>query len=147
MEASSEPAEVILSDLDGVIWLAHEAIDGAAEAVAMARAAGRRVLFVTNNSGALIREHEAALERIGIPAEGDVLSSAQAAGLLVNSGERVLVAGGPGVIEAVEARGAEAIRADESVDGQFDAVVVGWHRWFDFEVLTDRKSTRLNSSH
>ena len=49
---------------------------------------------------------------------------------------RVLVAGGPGVIEAVEARGAEAIRADESADGRFDAVVVGWHRWFDFEVLT-----------
>ena len=26
MEASSEPTKVILSDLDGVIWLAHQAI-------------------------------------------------------------------------------------------------------------------------
>jgi HAD superfamily hydrolase (TIGR01450 family) len=128
--------DVILSDLDGVIWLAHEAIDGAVEAVAMARASGRRVLFVTNNSGSLIREHEAALARIGIPAEGDVVSSAQAAALLVSPGERVLVAGGPGVVEALTARGAVPVLADSSAEGAFDAVVVGWHRWFDFDVLT-----------
>jgi 4-nitrophenyl phosphatase len=135
-----ESTEVILSDLDGVIWLAHEAIDGAAEAVALARAAGRRVLFVTNNSGALISEHEAALARIGIPAAGDVVSSAQAAALLVTPGERVLVAGGPGVVEALAARGAEVVVADAPTTGRFDAVVVGWHRWFDFEVLTTAAS-------
>lgn len=132
-------AEAVLSDLDGVIWLAHHAIPGAADAVAMARAAGRRVLFVTNNSGSLIEEHEAALERIGIPAAGDVLSSAQAAALLLEPGERALVAGGPGVEQALAARGVESVRADTdaAVRGEgFDAVVVGWHRWFDFEVLT-----------
>lgn len=129
---------VLLSDLDGVIWLAHEAIPGAPEAVAQARAAGVRVLFVTNNSGALIEEHEAALAQIGIPATGDVLSSAQAAALLLEPGERALVAGGPGVMQALERRGVVAVRADAAaaVEGRFDAVVVGWHRWFDFEILT-----------
>jgi 4-nitrophenyl phosphatase len=126
----------VLCDLDGVVWLMHQPIDGAVDAVAALRAGGHRVLFVTNNSAARVDEHVAALEAIGIPAAGDVLSSAMAAGLLVCSGERVAVFGGPGVIEAVEARGALAVDPDELDDpsaAPVDAVVVGFHRWFDYE--------------
>ena len=52
--------------------------------------------------GGAVEEQEAALAAIGIPAAGDVLTSANAAALLIEPGERVLVCGGDGVVEAVD---------------------------------------------
>jgi len=117
-------------DLDGVVWLGDEPIPGAAGAVARLRARGERVLFATNNSAALLSDQEAKLERFGVPARGDVLTSAQAAARLVEPGERALVCGGPGIAEALGRRGATPVR-----DGDADAVVVGFHRDFDYERL------------
>jgi HAD superfamily hydrolase (TIGR01450 family) len=118
----------VLCDLDGVVWLARFAIPGAPEAVASLRASGRRVLFVTNNSFSIVAEQEAALAAIGIGAEGDVITSAQAAAFLVEPGETALVCGGPGVVEALEGRGATPVS-----EGDADAVLVGFHRDFDYE--------------
>ena len=129
----------VLCDLDGVVWLARRAIPGAPEAIERLRRSGRRVLFVTNNSMSPIAEQEAALAAIGVPATDDVVTSAQAAAHLVAAGERVLVCGGEGVVEAVLARGAEAIASssvgDGSGHGGFDAVIVGLHRHFDYAGL------------
>lgn len=122
----------VLCDLDGVVWLARVAIPGAPDGIAALRASGRRVLFVTNNSYSLVAEQEAALAAIGIPAEGDVITSAQAAAFLVEPGERVLVCGGPGVTEAVSERGAVAVAIGDG-DIEVDAVIVGFHRDFDYE--------------
>ena len=99
----------MLCDLDGVVWLAHEPIPGAVAAIAAIRASGRSVKFVTNNSAATRAEHEGALASIGIEATGDVISSSMAAAFLVEPGERVLVTGGPGVSEALAARGANVV--------------------------------------
>ena len=135
----------ILCDLDGVVWLLHQPIAGSVEAIARLRAAGHRVLFVTNNSSAIIRTQENALQKIGIPATGDVCTSAQAAALLLAPGERVLVAGGPGIVEAIEQRGAIVVaRTDSDMsDAEFaasatdiDTVVVGYHASFDYRGLT-----------
>jgi 4-nitrophenyl phosphatase len=120
-----------LLDLDGVVWLSGVAIPGSPEAVARLRAAGERVLFVTNNSSARVAEQEAKLSAIGIPAVGDVVSSAMAAAALLEPGTTALVAGGPGIDEALAGRGVTAVR-----EGEADAVVVGFHREFDFERLT-----------
>lgn len=114
-------------DLDGVVWLDDDPIEGAAESVARLRAAGEEVVFCTNLSSRPVAEMEAKLARHGIPAEGDVLTSAMAAARLVQPGERVLVCAGPGVIEALERRGATPVR-----DGPADAVVVGLHLDFDY---------------
>ncbi len=127
-----DPAAVIC-DLDGVIWLAHQPIPGSVEAVAELRRAGRRVLFVTNNSSARLADQEAALARIGIPAEGDVLTSAISAAALVHPGERVLVCAGEGVAEAVSAVGAVPVPGDDPRGVDADVVVVGFHREFDYE--------------
>ena len=93
---------MVLLDLDGVVWLAHQPIPGSVEAIAALRTAGVRVLFVTNNSSARLAEQEEALARIGVPAVGDVVTSALAAALLVEPGEPVHVCGGPGIVEALE---------------------------------------------
>jgi HAD superfamily hydrolase (TIGR01450 family) len=113
-----------------VIWLADEPIAGAAEAVARLRGAGEAVVFVTNNSSQPVGEVEAKLAHQGIPAVGDVITSAMAAAVLVEPGERILVCAGPGVVEALDARGAVPVR-----DGDADAVLVGFHRDFDYERL------------
>lgn len=117
-------------DLDGVIWLADEPIPGSAEAVSRLRRAGHDVVFCTNNSSQPRRAVEEKLARHGIPAVGDVITSAMAAAALVEPGERVLVCAGPGVVEALEERGAVPVS-----EGPADAVVVGFHRTFDFERL------------
>jgi HAD superfamily hydrolase (TIGR01450 family) len=129
--------DTVLCDLDGVVWLEHRPIAGAVDAIARLRASGRRVLFVTNNSADIRAVHERALEDLGVPAAGDVMSSAMAAALLVQPGERVLVAGGPGVVEALNERGAEVVLNDGSASPSgFDAVVVGLHRDFDYDRLS-----------
>lgn len=135
----AEPTRVVLCDLDGVVWLAHEPIEGSVGAVARLRDAGTRVLFVTNNSFSTRDQQHAALAAIGIEAEGDVLTSAMSAATIVQPGWRVMVCGGEGLIEEVVAAGAEAVvpYRDRGAPGPFDAVVVGFHREFDFQVLTD----------
>jgi 4-nitrophenyl phosphatase len=119
--------EFVLCDLDGVVWLRRQPIAGAVAAVERLRAAGCRVVFVTNNSMSTIADQEGALEAIGIQARDDVVTSAQAAASLLEPGDTVLVCGGPGVVEAVEARGAAVVH-----DGVADAVVVGLHQDFDY---------------
>jgi HAD superfamily hydrolase (TIGR01450 family) len=122
--------EVLLLDLDGVVWLAHRPIAGSVDAIARVRRAGSRVLFVTNNSASTVSQQEDALAAIGVPAAGDVLTSALAAAVLIEPGERVLVCGGPGVTEAVEARGGIVV-----TDGPCEVVIVGFHRNFDYDGL------------
>ena len=114
-------------DLDGVIWLGDQPIAGSADAVARLRAAGESVVFVTNNSSEPVGFVEAKLARHGIPAAGDVLTSAMAAAALVDPGEVALVCAGPGVDEALAARGVRTVR-----EGKADVVVVGFHRDFDY---------------
>lgn len=121
---------VVLLDLDGVVWLAHQPIPGSVDAIARLRSSGISVLFVTNNSASTRQEQEAALGSIGIPAQGNVVSSAMAAAHLVAPGERVLVCGGPGVVEALAARGAEVVQ-----DWPCDVVMVGFDRDFTYDRL------------
>jgi HAD superfamily hydrolase (TIGR01450 family) len=115
-------------DLDGVIWLGDQPIPGAAEAVARLEATGEPVVFVTNNSSVPVGEVEAKLARHGIEAAGRVLTSAMAAAERIDPGEVALVCAGPGVDEALAARGVRTVR-----EGKADVVVVGFHRDFDYE--------------
>ena len=123
----------VLCDLDGVVWLAQHPIPGSVDAIARLRAVGCRVVFVTNNSAWRVAEQEAGLAAIGIPATGDVLTSAVAAAGLVAAGERVLVCGGPGVAEAIEREGAVVVPGDVTGRPAVDVVMVGFHREFDYE--------------
>ena len=116
-----------LLDLDGVVWLAGVPIPGSVDAIAQLRDSGERVVFVSNNSSATIAEQVTKLESIGVPAQGDVLTSAAAAAGLLEPGTRALVCAGPGVHEALERRGVTPVREPPA-----DAVIVGFHLDFDY---------------
>ena len=126
---------VVVCDLDGVVWLGGEGLPGAADAVERLRRAGLAVAFLTNNSNQPVSGYVAKLAAVGIQADaGEVLTSALAAARLLGrdlaSGARVLACAGPGVAEALEAEGFEVVGSPPC-----DAVVVGWHREFDFDRL------------
>jgi HAD superfamily hydrolase (TIGR01450 family) len=109
-------------DLDGVVWLAGRGIPGSARAVAALRAAGERVVFLTNNSGPLVGEHLEALARVGIDCpHDDLTTSAQAAASVVAPGSRAAVIGAAGINEALQARSVKIVKTDEGPD----AIVVG----------------------
>lgn len=114
----------------------HQPIAGSVEAIAQLREAGHRVLFVTNNSFSTVADQEQALEKIGVSAKGEVCTSSQAAGLLLSPHDRVLLGGGPGVMEAIIESGATLVaRSDDGsrdLDIGIDAVVVGYHNTFDY---------------
>jgi HAD superfamily hydrolase (TIGR01450 family) len=132
-------APVVACDLDGVIWRGDDPIAPAADGIAQLRAAGLRVAFVSNNSNSPVGDVVAKLERMGVPAApADVVTSAIAAAWLLAQtlapGARVLACAGPGVREALAAEGLTAV-----ADGPAEAVVVGFHREFDYAAL-DRAS-------
>ena len=117
-------------DLDGVVWLGREPIAGSSDAVARLQDAGEQVVFVTNNAEARVADQEAKLAEGGITAKGAVLTSAMAAASILEPGTTALACGGPGVVEALEARGITV-----RTEGPVDAVVVGFHHDFDYERL------------
>jgi HAD superfamily hydrolase (TIGR01450 family) len=102
--------DAVLLDLDGVVYLGPLAVPGAAEVLAVLRADGCAIRFLTNNAhrpGRVVAEH---LRSLGIDAaDGEVLTSAQAAADLVAKrvppGSSVLVVGGEGLVDALTARG------------------------------------------
>jgi 4-nitrophenyl phosphatase len=119
-------------DLDGVVWLAGTAIPGAPEAVRRLHAAGEAVAFVTNNSGPTLAEYTAMLHRTGIEIdEGELVTSAQAAASLLAPGSRAAVVGGPGLTEALQARGVAVVPAHDHPA----AVIVGRSLELDFGAL------------
>lgn len=118
-------------DLDGVVWLAGEAIPGVAETIAGLRRDGASVCFATNFSYSPVAEAEQKLARIGIDGRGLVITSAMAAAQLVEPNETALLCGGPGIEEALLARGVTVVR-----EGEADVVVVGYDPLFDYAKLT-----------
>jgi len=125
-----ERLRFLIGQSRGGIRLGDEPIPGAAEALAMLRLAGEDLVFATNNAYRSIRDQEASLEAMGIPAAGAVVGAAQAGASLLHPGERVLVVGGPGLVEEVEARGCTLVE-----QGPCDAVISGLDRHFDYDAL------------
>jgi 4-nitrophenyl phosphatase len=126
---------VVCCDLDGVIWRGEEPIAAAVAGVADLRAAGMRVGFVSNNSSQPIGDVVAKLRAFGVEAEAeDVLTSAVSAARLLaaslDPGAPVLACAGPGVTEALVAAGLRPVDRPPA-----DAVIVGFHRSFDFTEL------------
>ncbi|MCU1492744.1 MAG: putative phosphatase [Acidimicrobiaceae bacterium] len=126
-----------LFDLDGVVWLGDDPIPGSADAIGRLVASGRRAAYFTNNSYPRRSDHLDKLHRFGLDAaDEDLLTSSEAAAGLCEPGERALVLGGPGIIEALLARRVDALDASSAPEGEgFDAVLVGLDPHLDFARL------------
>jgi glycerol 3-phosphatase-2 len=124
----AERYDVGLVDLDGVTYLGHKPIDGAAEGLAQARAKGMRLVFVTNNASREPESVAGQLAELGIPADpSEVMTAAQAAAQVLTTrlarGAKVLVVGGAGLLTAVRAAGFTIV---DSADDEPAAVVQGF---------------------
>jgi 4-nitrophenyl phosphatase len=127
---------VVCCDLDGVVWRGEAPVAGSSDAITALRTAGWRIAFATNNSSLRVADYLERLAGHGIAAAPDELcTSAQAAAVVVAAklpaGASVLACAGPGVVEALESCGLRVVSAPPA-----DAVVVGFHRDFDFDGLT-----------
>lgn len=102
----------VLFDLDGVVYLGNQGVPGAGQALAETEQSGHQVLFCTNNS---YRTRDATAVKIarttGYPARREqVINSAMAAAHLIKDNPLPsYVLGGPGIVEALEGIGAEAV--------------------------------------
>lgn len=108
--------DALLLDLDGTVYRGDSAVPGAGEAIHAAHQAGVGVRFVTNNASRRPEDVADHLNRLGIPAKHDeITTSAQAgAGLLtsrVSPGADVLVVGTDALAAEVSSRGFSPVRA------------------------------------
>jgi glycerol-1-phosphatase len=121
-------------DLDGCIWAGPTLLPGARELVAALRAAGRRVVFVTNSSRERAAQIAARLERLGIPArEGDVLAALDLLGEAIhrrNGPSAVLPLGTREMQDVLEAAGHTVVGFDDW--RRAGVVAVGNDPLFDF---------------
>jgi len=126
--APLEGVDVLLADLDGVVYASHTAIPHAVEALNGAAASGHRVGYLTNNASRTPQTVAAQLCELGLHTEpDDIVSSPQAAVVLlaelVPRGATVLVVGGEGLTTEVERAG---FRVTRSADDAPAAVVQGF---------------------
>lgn len=120
--------DVVLADLDGVVYAGSGAIPHAVESLTRARDDGRRLGYITNNASrtdAAVAQH---LSGLGLDTRPtDVVTSPQAAMRLladrVAPGSTILVVGGEGLVVEVEKAGFTVTR---SADGAPAAVVQGF---------------------
>jgi NagD protein len=123
-----------LFDLDGTVYLGERLIPGADTAIAALRAAGRRVVFLSNKPLQTRTEYAAKLTRLGVPASpDDVINSSLVLARYLRDrdpGAPVFVIGEPPMLEEMRAHGFE-VRHDERVRW----VVIAFDRTFDYAKL------------
>jgi HAD superfamily hydrolase (TIGR01450 family) len=123
-----EGADVLLLDLDGVVYRGKAAIPNAVETLQRLRGDGLRIGYITNNASRRPDTVADQLRGFGLDVETDqVVTSPQAAVRLLAdrlpAHARVLVIGGDGLVAVVQEAGFEVVR---SADDAPDAVVQGF---------------------
>lgn len=117
--------DVILFDLDGVLYRGDEPVAYAREAMATLRDLEMRVVFLTNNSSRTPEQVAAKLEGLGMPARpSEVVTSALATADLLakRGGGSAYAIGGDGVTRALADAGIEVVDGEPD---RVDLVVVG----------------------
>lgn len=118
LESSREPIieahDLVMFDLDGVVYVSAAAIEGVPDRIARLRTTGSHVAFVTNNASRTPRQVADKLVALGVDAEpSDVVTSAQAAARVLldahGTGARILMLGGEGLETALREAGLEPV--------------------------------------
>ena len=135
MAALADAYDAFLFDLDGVLYRGSQVVPGAPEAVARLRAAGKRVAFVTNNSGRTPEAVAAHLTGLGIPAAAEEVETSAlvtAEQLAARGVSEAFVVGEEGILRALQDAGIAIADADAD---RTEVVVVGWDRQANYEKL------------
>ena len=109
-----EAHDLVMFDLDGVVYVGGDAIDGVAARIERVRDSGRHVAFVTNNASRTPDQVAEKLLGVGVDAvAADVVTSAQAAARVLaeahGAGAKVLLLGGEGLRVALVEAGLEPV--------------------------------------
>jgi HAD superfamily hydrolase (TIGR01458 family) len=107
-----------LLDIDGVLHVSREPIEGAAEAVASLRDAGHRLRLVTNNTTRARRRLATDLRSLGVQVDEDEIETTPLAAARLLAGTRVLAL-------TMESIREDLARHVELVDGDAEVVLVG----------------------
>ena len=122
--------DVLLLDLDGVVYKGPNPVPHAVESLRAARDQfGVRLAYVTNNASRTPAEVAETLHGFGLVVDPtDVVTSAQAGARVLierlKPAAKVLVVGGPGLLEAVTERGFTVV---ECAAEHPEAVIQGFH--------------------
>jgi HAD superfamily hydrolase (TIGR01450 family) len=132
----------LLVDLDGVVWIGREPVPGSAETLRALLAAGKRIVFVTNNPGKLPAAYAERLGELGVEVgEEQIVTAgivvARLAGEAAGEGGGAFVIGAAPLKEMVAATGTRLLEGEEAWEA--DAVVVSGHRGFDYGELVTAK--------
>jgi len=109
-ETLASAYDLLMFDLDGVVYVDGRAVAHAAESIAAARRGSTHVAFITNNASRTPEQVSSHLTELGVSADpGDVVTSTQAAARLLRDahGEGAAIAclGADGLVEALHEAG------------------------------------------
>jgi glycerol 3-phosphatase-2 len=124
----SEAYDLVMFDLDGVVYVDGRAVPRAPEGIAHVRETGSHVAFITNNASRTPDEVAAQLRDLGVGADArDVVTSAQAAARVLHEQHgdraRIAVLGAEGLVVAVRDEGLVPVGVD---DDYAAAIVSGY---------------------
>lgn len=127
-----------LIDLDGVVWLGHEPIDGSAETLTALADAGKPVVYVTNSpritpaeQARILRDHGVETDEKQVVTAGSTLLALARERL--GTAAKVFATGTPGFLSQVTAAGLLALPADHWAEAE--GVLVTGHPRFDYREL------------
>ncbi len=128
---------LFLFDMDGTLYLGDRLYDFTPGLLASIRRAGKRYMFMTNNSSKSVLDYIKKLERMGIAAtEEDFITSSQATARYLRKhhwGQRLYVCGTQSLKEELQKHGFALAESP----GETDCIVMGFDTELTFQKLWD----------
>ena len=140
--ALADDFDGLLIDLDGVVWIGREPVPGSPETLATLIAAGKRVVFVTNNPAKLPVAYAERLHGMGVEVgESQIVTAGMVAARLAREAAgpdgSAFVISRATLKEMVAAAGVTVLEGEAGREA--GVVVVSGHRDFDYAALLTAK--------
>lgn len=130
--------KAIAIDLDGVVYIGNDVVPGAADAIKKLRNTGKRIYFITNNSGKKRQTIQEKLFKLNIPTDQkEIITSAYATAVFLKSMSSSEFSLNTFVIGSdelkIELRESGITMAENHNNNQIDFLVVGFDQDFSYK--------------